>query len=65
MQVWSIDEFIAHYDVPCPNYIKIDVPSLSREILDGAIKTLSRQGVKEIQIEAHGTVKRGKDLFVR
>jgi len=63
VQVWSIDEFIAHYDVPCPNYIKIDVPGLSHEILDGAIKTLSRQGVKEIQIEAHENSEKGQRLI--
>jgi FkbM family methyltransferase len=47
----TIDDFIARYNVPCPNYIKIDVPGLTREILTGAKRTLSRPEVRQIQIE--------------
>ena len=36
VQVCTIDEFIARYGAPCPNYIKIDVPGLTQEIFAGA-----------------------------
>ena len=54
--LWTIDEFIEHYEVPCPNYIKIDVPGLTNDILEGAAATLTRPEVKQLQIEApeHG-----------
>jgi len=49
--VWSIDDFIEHYRIPCPNYIKIDVPGLAAKILEGASNTLLRPEVKQIQIK--------------
>ena len=56
VQLSTIDDFLARYDVPCPNYIKIDVPGLTPEILNGARHTLSRSSVEQIQVEAkeHG-----------
>jgi FkbM family methyltransferase len=52
----TIDDFIARYDAPCPNYMKIDVPGLTQEIFAGAKKTLARPELREIQVEAreHG-----------
>lgn len=41
VQVCTIDEFIARYGAPCPNYIKIDVPGLTQEIFAGATPTLA------------------------
>ena len=52
VQLYTIDDFIARYDVPCPNYIKIDVPGLTSEILLGAQQTLSQSALKQIQVEA-------------
>jgi FkbM family methyltransferase len=56
VQVCSIDDFIARYGSPCPNYIKIDVPGLTEEIFRGAKHTLGQRALKEIQVEAseHG-----------
>ena len=56
VQVCTIDDFIVRYDVPCPNYIKIDVPGLTYEIFVGARHTLARPELRQIQVEAdeHG-----------
>ena len=62
VQMWSIDAFISHYNVPCPNYIKIDVPGLTNEILDGAAQTLSRPEVKQLQIETTETRASGRRI---
>ncbi len=62
VQVWSIDDFIRHYDVPCPNHIKIDVPGLTNEILEGAAQTLARLEVKELQIETTDTRESGRRI---
>lgn len=51
VELWSIDDFIARHDPPCPNYIKIDVPGLTRDILAGATRTLARPELREIQVE--------------
>lgn len=52
VQVWTIDDFIACYALRCPNYIKIDVPGVTPEILAGAQRTLDRPELREIQVEA-------------
>lgn len=51
VQVWRIDDFIAGYGLECPNYLKIDVPGVTPEILAGAQRTLARPEVREIQVE--------------
>lgn len=57
VELWSIDDFIARYDAPCPNYIKIDVPGLTRAIIAGVPRTLARPELREIQVEVreHGS----------
>ena len=50
----SMDQLIEDYGLECPNYIKIDVPGLTEEILDGAAKTLQRSDVREVHIEYSG-----------
>jgi FkbM family methyltransferase len=57
VQLCTIDDFIARYGAPCPNYIKIDVPGLTYEIFIGAQHTLAQPALKEIQVEAreHGS----------
>jgi hypothetical protein len=52
VEVYTIDEFIARYGAPCPNYIKIDVPGLTREIFAGATQTLANPALRQIQVEA-------------
>ena len=38
--VVSIDELIHEHGLPCPNYIKIDVPALTGAIIEGGARTL-------------------------
>ena len=47
----SMDELVEDYGVACPNYIKIDVPGLSEDIIAGGERTLQRTDVREIHIE--------------
>jgi FkbM family methyltransferase len=65
VQVCTIDDFIARYGAPCPNYIKIDVPGLTYEIFIGAQHTLAQPALKEIQVEAeeHGGGQRISELL--
>jgi hypothetical protein len=47
----SMDQLIEDYGIACPNYIKIDVPGLSEDIIVGGERTLQRDDVREIHIE--------------
>lgn len=47
----SMDQLVEEYGVACPNYIKIDVPGLSEDIIAGGQRTLARKDVREIHIE--------------
>jgi FkbM family methyltransferase len=49
--VMSMDQLIEDYGIACPNYIKIDVPGLSEDIIVGGERTLQRDDVREIHIE--------------
>ncbi len=48
---YSADDFVAQFKTPIPNYIKIDVDGLEKEILLGAEKILKNKNVKSIAIE--------------
>lgn len=65
VQVCTIDDFIARYSAPCPNYIKIDVLGLTYEIFKGAQRTLAQAALREIQVEAkeHGGGRRISELL--
>lgn len=52
VQFCTVDEFIARYNAPHPNYIKIDVPGLTQEIFAGAQQTLAHPALRQIQVEA-------------
>jgi FkbM family methyltransferase len=56
----SIDELIADYGLPCPNYVKIDVPAMTEAIIEGAAATLARPDVRELHIEANEESKGGR-----
>jgi len=49
--ILSIDELIEEYGLACPNYIKIDVPSLTNAIVEGAVRTLQRPELRDLHIE--------------
>jgi FkbM family methyltransferase len=65
VQLCTIDDFIARYGAPCPNYIKIDVPGLTQDIFAGAKHTLAQPELKGIQVEAreHGGGRRISELL--
>jgi FkbM family methyltransferase len=48
----TIDQLMDEYQLPCPNYIKIDVPHLAGAIVRGGMRTLQRPDVRELHIEA-------------
>jgi FkbM family methyltransferase len=50
--IFSMDQLVDVYGLPCPNYVKIDVPGLSEDILAGAARTLQRPELREVHIEA-------------
>jgi len=50
--VLSMDELIEEYGLPCPNYLKIDVPAMTGAIIDGAARTLRRPELRELHVEA-------------
>lgn len=49
--LFSIDDFLDRFEVPFPNYVKIDVPGLTDEIFYGATRALVRPELREIQVE--------------
>lgn len=51
----SIDELVSTHGLEIPNYIKIDVDGIEKEILHGAIKTLSSNSLKGILVEMDQT----------
>ena len=61
--VFSMDQAIAEYGLPVPNYIKIDVPVMTNEILAGGTVTLSRPEVREVHIEASEASSGGRRII--
>lgn len=48
---FTIDDFRRQFDVPPPNYLKIDVDGTEEQILDGALATLSEPALRSVLIE--------------
>ena len=48
---YSIDNFLSTFDIPFPNYVKIDVDGIEHQIILGAQKTLSDERLFSILIE--------------
>jgi FkbM family methyltransferase len=63
--VLSMDELIEEYGLPCPNYVKIDVPAMTGAIIDGAARTLQRPELRELHIEASEQSTGGRRLVER
>lgn len=49
--LYPIDQLIQDYGLACPNYIKIDVPGLTEQIIAGAAQTLRRPELLELHME--------------
>jgi FkbM family methyltransferase len=60
--ILSIDELVEGYGLPCPNYIKIDVPALSDDIVAGASRTLQNPELREVHIEINPESIRGRRI---
>jgi FkbM family methyltransferase len=58
--VLTIDQLVEDYAIPCPNYIKIDVPGLTESVIAGAARTLQRQELRELHIEMNEQSTNGK-----
>ncbi len=58
MIVYTADDFLNAFQVPAPNYLKIDVDSIEIEILTGAEKILRSQDLKGVLVEAEGSAER-------
>ncbi|HTH97667.1 MAG TPA: FkbM family methyltransferase [Stellaceae bacterium] len=52
---YGIDAFIAQFQVPPPDHIKLDVDSIEEKILAGATQTL--KGVRSVMVEIDGGVR--------
>jgi FkbM family methyltransferase len=61
--VLSIDELVEEYGVPCPNYIKIDAPGASEDIIAGATRTFRRPEVRQIHLEVRDSSKGGQRIL--
>ena len=61
--VLSIDELVEEYGVPCPNYIKIDAPGASEDIIAGAARTFRRSEVRQVHLEVRDTSKGGQRIL--
>jgi FkbM family methyltransferase len=63
--VMPMDELVAQFGLPCPNYIKIDVPGLTEEIFAGGERVLRDPQVRQIHVEASLDSKSGRRLADR
>lgn len=50
---YRLDDFIKTLQIPCPNYLKIDVDGLELEILKGAAESLKDPALKSILVEVN------------
>ena len=55
----SMDELVEEFGLHPPNYVKIDVPGLTEDILIGGTRTLARTEVRELHIEMREHSKTG------
>jgi FkbM family methyltransferase len=60
--VMSMDELIDQFALPCPNYIKVDVPGLTDDIFAGGQRVLANPQLRQIHVEASMQAKAGRRL---
>jgi FkbM family methyltransferase len=58
----SIDQLVEQYGVPCPTYIKIDVPALTAQIITGGARTLRRPEMRELHVEVNDKTRSGRTI---
>jgi len=59
----SLDEILYTWNLPCPNYLKIDVDGIESKIIYGAKKTLKNDDLKSILIEININRDEDKDII--
>jgi hypothetical protein len=52
---YAADDFLHAFQVPAPNYLKIDVDSIEPEILSGAENILKGPDLNGVLVEAEGS----------
>lgn len=60
--VVTMDQLITDYGLPCPNYIKIDVPSLTEKIVAGGQELLRKPDVRALHIETKEETQSGRNI---
>jgi FkbM family methyltransferase len=63
--VFSVDQLVDDYGLACPNYLKIDVPGMTEDILEGAARTLSRPEFRELHVELRPQTKSEQQMIRR
>lgn len=58
----SMDQLVEEFGLGCPNYIKIDVPGLTEEVVAGGVGMLRRPEVRELHIEMREHSTTGKRI---
>lgn len=61
--VLPLDTLIEDFDLPCPNYIKIDVPAMTEAIIEGGSRTWQRPEVRSIHVEASDESSTGRRIL--
>ncbi|HVZ24354.1 MAG TPA: FkbM family methyltransferase [Vicinamibacterales bacterium] len=59
----TIDQLVESYGLPCPNYMKIDVPILTEAVLAGGARTLARRDLRELHLEARESSAGGRRVI--
>lgn len=62
---YSIDELLEKFDLPFPDYIKIDVDGIEAKVIAGAERTLADPRLKSVLVEVQETRTDAKDVFSR
>ncbi len=60
--IMSMDQMVDELGLACPNYIKIDVPGLTDEIVAGGMQLLRNPAVRELHIECGLESKGGRRI---
>jgi FkbM family methyltransferase len=63
--ILSVDELMEEFAMPCPNYIKIDVPGLTEAIVEGGERTFQRPELRGLHIETSEDSSPGRRIVAR
>ena len=60
--VVSMDQLVEEFELACPNYIKIDVPAMTEQVITGGMRMLRRADVRELHIELRAESSTGQRI---